>query len=111
MEEGDYPKYRQQGKWITKKVNSSYGTCTWKVIRKHWEEYALNIGFTVSNGRKISFWSENWLGPGPFKDLLSDLFCSTTPEATIQETWISEGLNFSFKRVLNDWRLEGWLKW
>lgn len=68
-------KYGHQDQWITPPLTSTYGTNIWKTVWKLWKEYAVNIRFTVGNGRRIYFWFGTWLRHGPPKDLFPDLFC------------------------------------
>lgn len=57
----------------------------------------------MGNGKKLSFWNDDWLGLGALKALFPDLFVlSSSPDATIKECWSSQGRNLSFRRLLND---------
>lgn len=85
-------KYGQQGQWCTKPVTTAYGVGVWRSIRAQWPTFNANVGFTVGNRRKISFWNDNWLGHAPLKDMFPDLFClSLAPEASIEDTWSLQG--------------------
>lgn len=42
----------------------------------------------VGNGRKTLFWSGNWLGHGPLKDIFAEFFNIVAyPEASLDEVW------------------------
>lgn len=82
---GSSTKNEQQDQWIIPSLISTDGTNIWKTVWKFWEEYALNIRFTVGNGRRISFWCEIWLRHGPPKDIFPDLFCLTTSSESVIE--------------------------
>lgn len=82
------------------------GGSNWRVIRNQWEEFAVNIGFIIGNGRKVLFWDDNWLGHGPLRDNFPDLHSlAVEPESTIQEVWSQQGWNLNFRRALNDWEI------
>lgn len=58
----------------------------------------------MGNGRRIPYWNDGWLGHGALKALFPDLFgFSSSPNATIEETWRSQGWNVSFRSLINDW--------
>lgn len=83
-----------------------YGVGNWKAIRNLWEEFTTNTGFRIGNGRMVSFWHDDWIGHGALKDLFPDLFnLTTSPNATVEETWSSQGWNLIFRRLLNDWEV------
>lgn len=99
-------KYGQLNNWCTNPVRTAYGVSNWRVIRNQWEEFAVNIGFIIGNGRKVSFWDDNWLGHGPLRDNFPDLHSlAVEPESTIQEVWSQQGWNLNFRRALNDWEI------
>nr|XP_009792684.1 PREDICTED: uncharacterized protein LOC104239685 [Nicotiana sylvestris] len=99
-------KYGQLNNWCTNPVRTAYGVSNWRVIRNQWEEFAVNIGFIIGNGRKLSFWDDNWLGHGPLRDNFPDLHSLVVePESTIQEVWSQQGWNLNFRRALNDWEI------
>lgn len=47
--------YGSQGFWITKVVTTPYGASLRMSIRAVWQNIVGNIGFVVSDGRRISF--------------------------------------------------------
>ncbi|XP_070036020.1 uncharacterized protein [Nicotiana tomentosiformis] len=99
-------KYGQQGQWCTKPVTTAYAVSVWRSIRAQWPTFNANVGFTVGNRRKISFWNDNWLGYAPLKDMFPHLFClSLVSEASIGDTWSLQGWNLYFRRSLNDWEV------
>lgn len=50
---------------------------------------------------------EGWKETLPLMETLLDLFAN--PEGNINEVWSAHGWNLTFGRLLNDWRLKGWL--
>lgn len=100
-------KYGQNGLWCSNIVNSSHGIGVWKSIRLHWNTLADNTSIKVGNGRKTLFWSDNWLGHGPLKELFPNFFSiATSPTSTLDNAWGQQGWNVTFRRALNDWELQ-----
>jgi len=98
--------YEQTGHLTTKPVTSAYGVGNWKSIWNLWEVFIENTGVRLGNGKKISFWRDDWLGNGPLIDQFHDLFIlSSFPDATVEELWTPQGWNIVFRRLLNDWEI------
>ncbi|XP_019257785.1 PREDICTED: uncharacterized protein LOC109236002 [Nicotiana attenuata] len=107
-------KYGLEGQWIPRAVTTTYGVSVWRSIRAYWPLFAENISIVVGNGRKTSFWNDNWLGHGPLKDLFSDMkVLSLNNEATVEDNSKFEGLGRYLKgkkdryRTREVWWLRG----
>ncbi|WMV36518.1 hypothetical protein MTR67_036414 [Solanum verrucosum] len=59
-------------------------------------------------GDKTKFWLDDWCGNGILRDLFPILFsiCTNT-NSKIEEMWSPQGWNIIFRRLLNDWEIDG----
>ncbi|KAH0634210.1 hypothetical protein KY289_037157 [Solanum tuberosum] len=67
-------KFTLEVPWITKISTVPHGTGLWKHILGYWNKFKSNMGFILSNGRKIRFWEDTWLGHTSLKDHFMDIF-------------------------------------
>uniref|UniRef100_A0A0V0HU92 Putative ovule protein n=1 Tax=Solanum chacoense TaxID=4108 RepID=A0A0V0HU92_SOLCH len=66
-------KYREDS-WTTNPVATPYGCRVWRSIRNLWPRMWNNSRLKVANGRKISFWKDNWLGQGTLQQSFPDMY-------------------------------------
>ncbi|WMV47077.1 hypothetical protein MTR67_040462 [Solanum verrucosum] len=59
-------------------------------------------------GDKTKFWLDDWCGNGILRDLFPILFsiCTNT-NSKIEEMWSPQDWNIIFRRLLNDWKIDG----
>lgn len=67
-------KHGKLNHWCTKQSRTPYGVGPWKHISKLWEEFLQEVSFKVTNGLKVKFWKDRWLGNFILKDLYPSLF-------------------------------------
>ena len=60
--------------WTIREVRGSYGLSLWKDIRKGWEGFILGTSIHIGNGKRTSFWWDNWVGDSKLKDVFPTLF-------------------------------------
>ena len=64
----------------------------------------------LGDGAHFRFWSDDWSGPGPLRDVFPQLFgLSVAPEATVQQAWCY-GWCPSLVDAMSDQRLEDLLR-
>ena len=51
-----------QGGWCSRECRNSFRTGLWKEIRKGLEVVLLNAKFVISDGSRVSFWKDVWVG-------------------------------------------------
>ena len=57
------------------------------------------------------FWDDDWLGHGSLKQLFPDIYLlNQQQESTLQEIWTPQGWNLTYRRLMQDWEVEDWLK-
>ena len=80
--------------WYPAMPNGAYG-CSWRYISKCWERFSPHFSFEVGDGTTISFWHNQWVGDGLFKDLFPSL-CALAQdrEATVADYRV-QGTNSS----------------
>jgi len=85
-------KYGEENNWVSKKVSTSYGVGVWKSIWALWPTMKNHTFIRVNNGRKTSFWNDNWLGHRCLKELYPDMFgLAQNQQKTVAEMWTSQG--------------------
>lgn len=100
-------KYGQTNPWCLIEVNITYGVDVWRAVRALWPKLQKNSRIRVSNGLKIRFWKDNWLGEAPLQDRFPHLMMlCRDPNINVAECWSNHGWNFNFRRHLNDWEVE-----
>ncbi|KAG5616439.1 hypothetical protein H5410_016263 [Solanum commersonii] len=101
-------KYGQEDFWCTSEVNETYGVRVWRTIRNLWESLKNNSKIVVGKGDKTKLWLDDWCGNGILRDLFPILFsiCTNT-NSKIEEMWSPQGWNIIFRRLLNDWEIDG----
>lgn len=52
-------KYDEEGKWMSKEVNTTYRVSLWRSIRNLWPVLKSNSSIKLQNGEKTSFWKDN----------------------------------------------------
>ena len=87
------------------------GVGVWKEILKETNWCWENIEFTVGNGTKIRFWTNNWCGLVVLSQSFPQLYAlAVHRNATVDEVWDSNfgqgGWNLRFIRAFNDWELD-----
>ncbi|WMV46725.1 hypothetical protein MTR67_040110 [Solanum verrucosum] len=80
----------------------------WRTIRNLWESLKNNSQIVVGRGDKTKFWLDAWCGNGIVRDLFPIIFsiCTNT-NSKIEEMWSPQGWNLIFRRLLNDWEIDG----
>ncbi|XP_075111257.1 uncharacterized protein LOC142181712 [Nicotiana tabacum] len=64
-----------------------------KLSRELWPTMKSHTFIRMNNGRKTSFWNDNWLGHGCLKELYPDMFgLAQNQQKTVAEMWSSQGL-------------------
>ena len=85
-----------KGGWSTKVCRRAHGCGLWQSISKGWVSFSKHLSFVVSDGSRILFWHDKWIGDNFLKTLYPELFvCSTNKEACISDALcIPGGGNF-----------------
>ena len=104
-------KYEKEDFWKTEEVFFAYGINLWRSIRNLGYVFFKRTSFNVKSGRKIKFWDDDWLGNGSLKQLFPDMYLlNQQQESTLQEVWTPQGWNLTYRRLMQDWEVEDWLK-
>nr|AAT40556.2 hypothetical protein SDM1_4t00019 [Solanum demissum] len=93
--------------WQGNKIEKGFNLVKW-TIRNLWESLKNNSKIVVGRGDKTKFWLDDWCGNGILRDLFPILFsiCTNT-NSKIEEIWSPQGWNIIFRRLLNDWEIDG----
>ena len=71
-----------QGGWCTKVCRRTHGCGLWRSIHEGWESFSKHLSFVASEGTRIRFWYDRWVGDNTLKDLYPELYvCLTAKEA------------------------------
>lgn len=77
----------------------------WWVLQ-FWNSLVVNTSIKVGNGRNTLFWSDNWLGHDPLKEMFSEFYgIATIPEIKVEEARGQHGWNITFRRGFSDWEM------
>lgn len=99
-------KYGENHAWKIKTVNTVFGVSVWKTIRNLWQIFSNNIGC-----HKISLWEDNCKGSRPLRLLYPDVFLLNQQQrANITEVWNNQGWDLSFRRLLNNWGMDRFIR-
>ena len=99
------------GGWSTQRVHGSYGMSLWKYISKGWDQFSKFLKFKVGDGSQTRFWSDEWCGGLPLKELFPDLYQITRDK----EAFVANHLRIhndqihwemDFIPTFHDWELE-----
>jgi hypothetical protein len=83
-------KWRINGGWCTKVVESPYGVDVWKHIRRG-GVFSKFITFGAGDGSHIRFWHDNWCGDQSLKEAFHELF----QIASNKEAWDRDHMQLS----------------
>ncbi|WMV53982.1 hypothetical protein MTR67_047367 [Solanum verrucosum] len=93
-------KFSQEGEWCSDEVTTTYGVGVWRTIRSFWLTVEVNTKLKLGGG--VRFYS------GKKTRLVKDLFkVCFLDSSKISEIWSQQGWNLVFRRLLNDWEIEG----
>ena len=73
-----------QGGWNTKVCRRVHGCSLWRGINESWERFSKHLALVMSDGSRILFWHDRWVGDISLRMLYAQLYaCSNKKELAI----------------------------